>query len=327
MAVVDPTRSAKKTPPISTGLGRVLRSLHMEDRSSPLSLVEPAWDPRYVDVRADRAVRLSMADFDYRKHEVRRVNGAEDSLALTGPITLLTQEGSEVLAGTARQLAGTATDNDYVVSRRLRAVEKLSGFVHDMLRDKTFLVAVSRLVGVPLIPHPVQDAGTQINYYAAPTIATAGPPEVAKWHVDGMNYVFTMLLTDHSGFEGGEYVYFKGHREDFALRPGAGPSEDVAPGDLGIAPFVNVGDTMFTRGSRVYHAVTPVTSGHRTTIAFSLFCPYLAREDANRFWHSAPDDGLLRTLRNWALLKLPGSADSFSRRVSAPAITWHDLSS
>jgi hypothetical protein len=96
--------------------------------------------------------------------------------------------------------------------------------------------------------------------------------------------------------------------------------------DVRTAPFRHVGDTMFTRGSRVYHAVTPVTRGHRITLAVSLFCPLLGKQDENRFWHSAPDDGLLRTMNNWRLLyqavRRPGT---YCRREGIPVLPMSDL--
>ncbi|MEW2397275.1 hypothetical protein [Streptomyces sp. NPDC046862] len=207
----------------------------------------------------------------------------------------------------------------YVVSHRLRGVETISPFVHAMVRDPAFLNAASRLVGVPLIPHPIRDAGVQINYYGPPAPSQA--PTVAKWHLDGMNYVFTMTLTDHEEHEGGDYIYYKGHPRQFDARREEITAKGSAHPDVHTAPFQHVGDTMFTRGSRVYHAVTPVTRGHRITLAVSLFCPVLGNQDENRFWHSAHDDGLLRTIGNWrSLRQAVRRPATYCRRESIPIL-------
>ena len=176
-------------------------------------------------------------------------------------------------------------------------MEALSPFVHAMVRDPAFLRRASDIVGVPLIPHPLRDAGVQINYYE-PARVTQAPP-VAKWHLDGMNYVLTMTLSDHEEHEGGDYIYYRGHPRNFDAQRDDLTGQGIRHLDIHAAPFQHVGDTMFTRGSRVYHAVTPVTRGDRITLAVSPFCPTLGRQDENRFWHSAPDDGLFRTLGNW----------------------------
>ncbi|MFK8845186.1 hypothetical protein [Streptomyces sp. Ac-502] len=98
-----------------------------------------------------------------------------------------------------------------------------------------------------------------------------------------------------------------------------GPDQGPRHPDVHIAPFQHVGDTMFTRGSRVYHAVTPVTRDRRITLAVSLFCPLLGDQDENRFWHSAPDDGLVRTLNNWnALRRAVRRPASYCRREGIP---------
>ncbi len=181
------------------------------------------------------------------------------------------------------------------------------------------LRSLSRIAGVPLIPHPFRDACVQINYYSAEP-AAGGGARVAKWHTDGMDYVFTMLLTDASGYSGGEYTYFRGPADAF-------DPETVADDDrTQVARFFRRGEAVFTRGSHVYHAVTPVREGRRTTIAFSMFCPFFARRDSNSFWHSAPDDGLLRTIHNWWTFKMPWYGPRYYYQLTqAPAIGWNEI--
>nr|WTB12042.1 hypothetical protein OG546_49630 [Streptomyces antimycoticus] len=288
---------------ITMGLDRLKRSLNPDPRATGLGAVhEPRWDSSYV-AHADPvpAITARMADFGYGADELHGRAGIRDDLAMAGPIQLLTSDGAQALRAICRGLKPYAPHNDYVVSHRLRGVEALSLFVRAMVRDPVFLHAVSGVVGVPLIPHPLRDAGVQINYYGPPSDATQAAP-VAKWHLDGMNYVFTMTLSDHEEHEGGDYIYYRGHPRDFDTRREEITAKGPAHADVHTAPFQHVGDTMFTRGSRVYHAVTPVTRGDRITLAVSLFCPVLGSQDENRFWHSAPDDGLLRTVNNWRKL-------------------------
>jgi len=240
-----------------------------------------------------------MADFGYRDFEVP--GGSETTRAMAGPNQLLTPEGVQKLRSVCERLADDAVDNDYVVSRRIRNVETASRFVRDMMRDPYMLRRMSNIAGTPLVPHPLRAAATQTNYYNSRAGEEQGEEQVAKWHHDGMLYVFTMQLTDDSEFEGGHYIYFKGHRHDFK-----GLCNEIVP--LGEdhprvfrAPFQARGDTMFTRGSRVWHGVTPVTSGRRITFAMSMFSP-LDVQDENEFWHTAPDDGLVPTIRGYLTL-------------------------
>ncbi|MFJ4682331.1 hypothetical protein [Streptomyces sp. NPDC088789] len=288
---------------ITTGLDRLKRSLRVGGRTTaPYDHPEPRWETRFVqNLSGRRPTTTRLADFGYRDHELPGRPGLPDDLAMAGPVRLLTDDGARALRDICRALKPRAVRDDHGVPHRLRDVESLSPFVHAMVRDAVFLDTVSRLVGVPLVPHPLRDAGVQTYYYGppAPSEARTG----AAWHLDGMNYVFTMTLSDRADHDGGAHLYFKGHPDDFDAHREDITRRGPAHPRVHKAPFLHVGDTMFTRGSRVYHAVTPVTRGERVTLAVSLFCPLLGGQDENRFWHSAPDDGLLRTLRNWNRLR------------------------
>ncbi|MFC8709430.1 MULTISPECIES: hypothetical protein [unclassified Streptomyces] len=307
---------------ITTGLDRLKRSLRAGARTAAdYRFRETEWSPGLVaQTETSPAITATMADFGYLPHECHGRPDVPDTLAMTGPVALLTPAGAQALRQIGHALKESAVHNDYVVSHRIRNVETLSPFVHAMVRDRAFLHRVSALVGVPLIPHPLRDAGVQINYYDPPAGGTQAAP-VAKWHRDGMNYVFTMTLSDHGEHDGGDYIYYQGRPEEFDARREEITSAGSRHPEVRTAPFRHVGDTMFTRGSRVYHAVTPVTRGHRITLAVSLFCPLLGEQDENRFWHSAPDDGLLRTVNNWRLLRQavrrPGA---YCRREAIPVL-------
>lgn len=305
---------------ITTGLDQLRRSLRTGPRlAAPYEGREPRWSPRYLASPQSPALVASMADFGYQADDMHGDAWHQDDLALAGPVRLLNEEGTQHLRAICKALKPCAVQNDYVVSHRLRGVERISPFIHSLVRDPGFLSAVSILVGVPLVPHPIRDAAVQINYYDPPGADTR--PDVAKWHQDGMNYVFTMTLSDHSEHEGGDYLYYKGHPKVFDTRKPEMLARGADHPDVAAAPFSRAGDTMFTRGSRIYHAVTPVTAGHRITLAISLFCPLFGLQDENRFWHSAPDDGLLRTTGNWlAMYRAILSPAAYCRRENIPLV-------
>ena len=302
---------------ITHGFDRVRRSLaphqRLERNYDPTG--EPQWSSALVSRDALPPTSRRLRDFDYREHELVATHDGYDDVAMVGPLRLLNDDGVRLLAQISDHLGGSAVDNDYVVTRRLRNVEEVSPFVFNMVRDPAFLARASRIVGVPLLPHPIRDAGVQINYYTTPQPGET--PQVAKWHVDGMNYVFTMTLTDHDQHDGGDYIYYTGHRRDFDLHHDEIADAGAEHPDVHVAPFQHAGDTMFTRGSHVYHAVTPLTRGRRTTFAVSLFAPDLGHTDQNEFWHSAPDDGFLRTVKNWwDLTRATRNPTAYKRRLS-----------
>ena len=284
---------------ITTGLDRVRRSLQPRPKTPVYDAShEPAWRSDYVAPEAASVPIRNMQEFGYSAEEIHHHATTPDARAMAGPFQPLTDTGVQALKRVAAALEPTAENNDYVVTRRRRDVEAASPFVRHMLSDARFLGHLSAIAGVPLVPHPIRSAGTQINYYSADPHKN----EVAKWHQDGMIYVFTMTLNDHSEHEGGDYYFYRGSGKDFDRKRADGIEFGPDSPNVEKAPFQNAGDTMFTRGSRVYHAVTPVTSGTRTTFATSLYNPLEGWQDENEFWHSAPDDGLVQTVMNWARL-------------------------
>ena len=303
----------------SAGIDRFVRSIKATRSPKTKITGEPKWETKYL-TKARSWPLERLPGFGYDVASLRRWNDHVDDGAMINVMQMLTPEGASKVAEICRNLEKSAQTNDYVVTRRLRRVQDSSVFLSSMIRDPEFLKLVSRAVGVPLIPHPYRDAAVQINYYYPSEGCLSDVPEkVAKWHVDGMDYVFTMLLTDRSEFEGGEFIYFRGPKTDF----NANSHQHVERGR-----FETVGDTLFARGSHVYHAVTPVIKGMRITLVISLFCPYFASYDGNRFWHSAPDDGLAHVLRTWLQFKRPGVRPStYARMVSAPLISWEEINS
>ncbi|MEV5506756.1 2OG-Fe(II) oxygenase [Streptomyces orinoci] len=306
--VLNPPRTA-------TGIGQVFHALRArKPRRAPDLPGEPRWRSEYVAAEFT-GPRLRLQEFGYASRELGRAFGRIDDTALVGPFRMLTEEGLDCLAEVCDRLEPAAGDSGFAAARRLRGADLMSPFLNNMIRDRTFLLACSRLVGVPLIPHPLRIPTAQINYCEG-----QGRPDIVRWRRDGMDYVFTVQLSGSDEYEGGHFTYFQGRAAEF---------EDVREDDPRIreAPRGERGAALFLHGSRVFHAVTPVTKGRRVTLVISLFCPYFAGRDSNTFWQLAGDDGALATLPGWVRLKWPvrDAAMDFSMRAASPVITWEDL--
>ncbi|EMF00150.1 2OG-Fe(II) oxygenase [Streptomyces mobaraensis NBRC 13819 = DSM 40847] len=275
---------------------------------------EPRWRGEFVAPDAD-GPRVTLQEFGYASRELARHGVTVDDTALVGPFRVLTAEGLDRLAEVCDRLEPAAGSSRFIATRRLRGADLVSPFLHNMIRDRGFLLACSRIAGVPLIPHPLRLPTAQINYFEG-----RGRPEIVRWHRDGMDYVFTIQLSDGADYEGGRFTYFQGRTDEF---------DDVTADDPRIreADCTARGATLFLHGSRIFHAVTPVTRGRRVTLVVSLFCPYFARRDSNTFWHLAGDDGILATVPGWLRLKWPvrDPALDFGLRAASPVVTWEDL--
>lgn len=285
-----------KVPITVRGLQRIWHAIKFQEaihKSYPLE-DEPVWNLDHVAFRPN-GVDYSLDSFGYGDQPI----GAAGDKIVCGPFQILTDEAVAKLGFIARRLEDYATFNEYVVKKRLRNVEKYSMFVRNMVRDRGFVSALSQLAGVPLTPHPLSSAGVQLNYYEARGERQNTPEnDMAKWHTDGTDFVFTMLLSHRDDYEGGNFIFFKGVKDEFESLGG-----QINQHFVETAGFANMGDILFTRGSRLYHAVTPVTAGSRITITISMFCPKLAKHDSNTFWHVAGDDGVYKAIGEWLRFK------------------------
>ncbi|MEU2435528.1 hypothetical protein ABZ595_04925 [Streptomyces rubradiris] len=310
-------KGALELPKTATGFDQVFHAIRARrprfDNNLP---AEPHWSSDLVRSEI-HAPTVKLQEFGYDTGELNRGYGVIDDTAVVGPTQLLTPEGVSRLKEVCDNLEAYAGKSEFIVTRRVRSADLMSPFINNMIRDRNFLLACSRMVGVPLIPHPLRTPTVQINYFEG---SRTGGREIAKWHRDGMDYVFTIQLNEGDEYEGGRFKYFKGRTDAF---------EGVTEDDERImeAPCDELGATLFIHGSHLYHAVTPVTAGRRVTFVLSLFCPYFAQQDSNTFWHLAGDDGIAATVPNWLRLKWPTRNPSmdFSLRAGSPAITWSDL--
>ena len=310
-------KSMPKMGKTSTGVGQLYYALKAKHvRPTLVEDERHRWDSTFVQ-QPSGGPRRKMAEFGYRSDEIWSHQGHLDDVLVAGPMQLLSAEGVAALKDVCARLETYAVDSSFIVTRRLRMADSYSPFIHNMIRDKSFLLACSKAVGVPLIPHPLRTPTVQINYFHG------GPDmrkEVAKWHKDGMDYVFTIQLDDSDQFEGGRFRYFLGRTDEFDRHR----DDESKFADGG---FAKAGDGLFIHGSKLYHAVTPVTEGRRTTFVFSLLCPYFHKFDSNTFWHLAADDGVATTVKDWLRLKAPTSTPEreLANRSGSPMMSWSDL--
>lgn len=257
---------------------------------------------------ARSAYRLTLADAGYTSID-RWSAETPDSPAIVGPLQLLTTDGTQLVRDECLDLLHVnsvdtdTSDTAPIVTRRVRGADRLSPLLHELARSPAILSLVERSLGARLMPHPHADARVQVNYY--------GPGgDCARWHRDGMNVVLTILLTDMRPNQGGRYV--------LNARSGC-CNVDTPPyppdAILQRVPLHRGGQAIISRGNRLDHCVTPVAVGCRVSLAVSYYVLGVRWRDANRFLHSAYDDGLARTIRTWWNIKAPWRTDAHRRRL------------
>lgn len=300
-SAVAPVARGRRIPPFR-GVGRA-QTPTSGDRSWHDGLLASA-----AAVAARSAYRLTLADAGYTSVDERSVE-TPDSPAIVGPFQLLTTEGNRLVRDECLDLLrlnsvdSGASQAAPIVTRRVRGTDLLSPLLHDLARSPAIIQLVEASIGTPLMLHPHADARVQVNYYGASR-------DCARWHRDGMNVVLTILLTDLGPDQGGRYVL---NARSGCCSVGAPPYPPEAK--LERVPLHRGGQAIISRGNRLDHCVTPVAVGCRVSLAVSYYVLGAHWHDANRFLHSAYDDGLARTIRAWWNIKAPWRTDAHRRRL------------
>jgi predicted 2-oxoglutarate/Fe(II)-dependent dioxygenase YbiX len=277
---------------------------------------EPLWTDSYIQpFTLNSSSHKTLAGLGYRSSPIE----VADVHAITGIAevhNLFSEDCIEHLRRICRNLEEYASKSDWIISNRTRGITKLSRFLNDMMNSRDFLLTISRIAGVPLVPYPMLNARAQVNYFR-PAKDKAEKAEIAQWHTDGTSFVLNLLLSSRDEFEGGDFLFFDGTIDRFE------PTRLTT--DIRRCNIAR-GDAVYIFGSRLYHGVTPVTAGRRMSLALSFHCPYSSR-DVNRFWHLASDDGIPKTLKNWTALKvdLIRSAASQFKRAGIHPITLEEV--
>ncbi|MFJ4154467.1 2OG-Fe(II) oxygenase [Pseudomonas sp. NPDC089752] len=307
-------------PLFERGLGRVklaLKStLKRTQRPSSICLGDPiAW-------RDDLLCQQGPSVSDSRTLEqlgyAESPHSTIEADAITGVAVvhrLFTPEGVAVLQDIGARLEQRAGDSDWIISRRTRGVTALSSFIDDMMNSRSFLLAVSRIAGVPLVPYPMLNARSQINYFYPKPVEQQ--QQLGMWHTDGTNYVLNVVLSGGCDYSGGEFLFHNGTIDTF---------DALDHRTFETAGLDAPGDALFIYGSRLFHGVRPVLSGRRMSLVLSFHCPYFT-DDSNRFWHLASDDGIPATIPNWLKLRwaLHRPAARQYARIGMEPITFEEL--
>ena len=307
-------------PLFERGVGRVklaLKStLRKRSRSaSPAADEQALWrDDLLCQANLTISDARTLADLGYALSPHPDIP-AETITAVACAHRLFTPEAVATLQDICTRLEEHADDSDWIISRRTRAVTTLSPFINAMMNSRRFLLTISRIAGVPLVPYPMLNARSQINYfYPKPEHEQQ---QLGMWHTDGTNYVLNIVLTRSSDYTGGEFVFHNSTVESF---------DALNHRTFETAPLIEPGDALFIYGSRLFHGVRPVSTGRRMSLVLSFHCPY-AREDSNQFWHLASDDGIPATIPNWLKLRwaLQRSAARQFARIGIAPITFEEL--
>jgi len=240
----------------------------------------PMEDEAYV-FDANKHLRLEepatvfdLASFKDIPH-TNRPSGTE--VAFAGPVHVLSEEGFKAFRAITDQYRKGAKRSHRQPSSN-RGIPYRSKFIQDFVSDPTWLAYASKLAGRPLCPHSFGMHAIQVNY-GKPGLKEA----VDKWHLDSVDFVMVILLSDITDMVGGELQVY--------TRNMSGPEAAAELNKKGMDPehirtvsYDTGGMGIFCQGSRIFHRVSPVQSARedRISMVVSFSSPEVFGEDRTR---------------------------------------------
>ena len=204
-------------------------------------------------------------------------------LAYTAPFRVLSDEGLRVFRDVVHR-------HEHLTKRTDRAPKVLRGlgyrspFVRDFSYSNELLNHLSTLAQAPIWPHdhPMNIAHTNFG-------EIGNNQSVDAWHMDSVEYVTVLILSNQNGMEGGELLVATTSDTGWVLSQ---IHADTLPADLvDVVKYESAGMAIFMQGSRIAHAVSPLKAGIERRISvvnsYQTLRPF------------KPDKTVYRTFKAW----------------------------
>lgn len=214
------------------------------------------------------------------------------TLAFSKPFRLLSDEGVRALQSVIDANKQFAKSNERI-PQCLRGLGYRSKFVRDLNSDPQTVSLLSAMAGRPIAPHGMHMNMSHVNL-GRPVQKGDAPVIVDQWHVDSVDYVCVIIMSDLSECIGGDLQVLckKDVREDSDfLSKGVTPELEHL---VRTVQYPGKGHAIFIRGSHVLHRITPVVQALEPRV--SVVNGYMSRnvfdEDSTRyhtFEHQDPE--------------------------------------
>jgi len=199
-------------------------------------------------------------------------NGFE--LAFSKPFRVLSDEGVRALQSVIDANRQFAKSNPRI-PRCIRGLGYRSKFARDLNFDPQVINLLSAMAGKPVAPHGMHMNMSHVNL-GRPVKKGEPPVIVDQWHVDSVDYVCVIIMSDLSKSIGGDLQVLckKGVRDnaDF-LSKGVTPDLEHL---VRTIQYPGKGHAIFIRGSQVLHRITPILQALEPRI--SVVNSYMSRD-------------------------------------------------
>jgi hypothetical protein len=133
-----------------------------------------------------------------------------------------------------------------------------SQFVRDVTYSPEVVEQLSAMAGKPLTPHGMPMNMAHVNFGKPIPAGSPAPVIVDQWHVDSVDYVIVLILSDLSKTVGGELevLHQKGVRDNANFMQNGVTAEMQK--NVRSVKYPGAGYAIFMQGSQILHRVSPV---------------------------------------------------------------------
>jgi len=219
---------------------------------------EPTFDPT-IHLQIEPPEYL--IGLDYKKYKFPL--SAEDKkvfpgISVSAPFRILSDEGLRALRGIYEK------NKDFHLgvhrqARSIRGLGYMSQFIRDFNNCPLLCTFFGHMSQEPLGAHTMPTNYSHIN------VGHIGEDKpVDPWHVDSVDYVVVIIISDISDMVGGELqVIMHPHEKSFKLLH----SNELTESDIITANYKAAGYAMFMQGSKMVHHVSQVKSAKEPRIS------------------------------------------------------------
>ncbi|KAJ3087661.1 hypothetical protein HK102_010562 [Quaeritorhiza haematococci] len=209
-----------------------------------------------------------VVDMSFKKHQFPIPQTTKDNfeggLAFTAPFRLLSKEGVR----RCREIIDEAKSDPMLIQSDERTPFCLRGlgYASTFIRDLNLDIGVQKLIsdltcGDTVTAHPMPMNFSQIN------IGQVGLDKpVDKWHIDSVDYVMVVVLSDQTDMEGGELQVIKRPTVE-ALKLLEERNGNPHPEEVFTVKYPQAGWAILMQGSHILHHVTAVKKAREARIS------------------------------------------------------------
>lgn len=238
----------------------------MEEPILTLPPEDLVWsDEKHLDLGRSDEVKTLDKDLD---DDPCMVQHFATNFGYCTPFRVLSEEGLRVVDHVVKELDKHSRSCPRI-PKLVRGATFRNQFLNSMAHSEKVLKFVSRLAGCEMIYHPMKIHQLHINMKEADGVIVPSK-SIDRWHCDSTPFSLVIFLTDPDEYTGGEVQYFDGPREEGMRLLSSGSC--LPPERVKSFGRQERGYGMLMQGWRIFHQVSPVTSGReRTTMVYSFY--------------------------------------------------------